>query len=64
MYENMTNGAEAYLLQSPTIKYINMAKIQIYMKSQTNRAHSAGVMGVVYLSVTSSVVCLKIPVSR
>lgn len=54
----------AYLLQSPTKKYINMAKIQTYVKSQTNRAHGAGVNGVVYLSVTSSVLCAKTPEPR
>lgn len=39
MNEDTANGAEAYLRQSPVKKYTNMAKTQIYMKSQTNRAH-------------------------
>lgn len=60
----MMNGAKAYLLQSPTKKYINMAKNQIYVKSQTKRAHCAGVKGVVYLTVTSSVTCWKTPEPR
>lgn len=64
MCENMTNVAGANLLQSPTRKYTNIAKIQMYMKSQTNRAHGAGVMGVLCFSITSSVLCLKTPTLR
>lgn len=64
MYRDVTYSAKAYLLQSPTEKYINMERTQKYMKSQTNRVHCAGVIGVAYFRITSSVRCWKTPEPR